>query len=203
MIDLARVAWASDNPTFRQLYTSRFIPGGSAEQLGWWNELCRKSTTGEIIASLFEARGHVDISGLLPALGRPTLVLHSRNDEVVPVDEGRLLATAIAGAEFVELDSRNHVLLEEEPAWLRFQEAVLSFLPSAGRVPDAAFAALSAREREVLALMGDGLSNARIAERLQISEKTARNHASNLFGKLGVSSRTQAVLYARDHGLRR
>jgi len=65
---------------------------------------------------------------------------------------------------------------------------------------DSAFAALSARERQVLALMADGLSNADIGERLQISEKTVRNHASNVFDKLGVWSRAQAIVFARDHG---
>jgi pimeloyl-ACP methyl ester carboxylesterase/DNA-binding CsgD family transcriptional regulator len=203
MIDLARVAWGSDNPTFRQIYTSRFIPGGTAEQLGWWNELCLKSTTGETIANLFEVRAIVDISDRLPQLKQPTLVLHSRSDEVVPVDEGRMLAGGLSGAEYVELDSRNHVLLETEPAWQRFQEAVLQFMPTKRTIMGAAFAALSAREREVLALMTDGSSNARIAERLQISEKTARNHASNLFDKLGVRSRAEAIVFARDHGFQR
>ncbi len=203
MIDLTRVAWGSDNPTFRQIYTSRFIPGGTAEQLSWWNDLCRKSTTGEAAAKLFEARAVVDISEHLAQLQQPTLVLHSRNDEVVPVEEGRLLAAGLAGAEYVELDSRNHVLLENEPAWQRFQEAVLSFVPTKRATMDLVFAALSAREREVLALMTDGLSNSRIAERLQISEKTARNHASNLFDKLGVRSRAEAIVFARDRGFQR
>jgi len=203
MIDLARVAWGSDNPTFRQIYTSRFIPGGTAEQLNWWNQLCLKSTNGETIANLFEARALVDISDLLPQLTHPTLVLHSRGDEVVPVDEGRMLAGALSGAEYVELDSRNHVLLESEPAWQRFQDAVLQFVPTKRTTMGLAFAALSARERDVLALMTDGSSNARIAEQLQISEKTARNHASNLFDKLGVRSRAEAIVFARDHGFQR
>lgn len=201
MIDLARVAWGRDNPTFRQVFTSRFIPGGTKDQLEWFNDLCLRSTTGPIAASLLEARGHMVITDLLPQVRTPTLVLHARNDEVVPIAEGRLLASGIAGAEFVELDSRNHVLLEHEPAWSRFCDAVLEFLnqsPDGG--PDSAFAALSTRERQVLALMCDGLSNGDIAERLQISEKTVRNHASNLFDKLGVWSRAQAIVFARDRG---
>ena len=64
------------------------------------------------------------------------------------------------------------------------------------------FAALSAREREVLALIADGLSNARIAERLQIGEKTVRNHTSNVFDKLGVRSRAEAIVFAHEHGFR-
>ncbi len=203
MVELARVAWGSDNPTFRQVFTSRFIPGGSDEQIRWFNDLCLKTTSGEIAARLFEARAEVDIVSLLGDVRTPTLVLHARDDVITPVSEGRLLASGIAGAEFVELDSRNHVLLEHEPAWQRFQDAVLAFLQPGRAGGDSAFAALSARERQVLALMTDGLSNTDIAERLNISEKTVRNHSSNLFDKLGVWSRAQAIVFARDHGFSR
>jgi pimeloyl-ACP methyl ester carboxylesterase/DNA-binding CsgD family transcriptional regulator len=200
MVDLARVAWAKDNPTFRQVFTSRFIPGGTVEQLQWFNDLCLKTTTGEIAATIFQARAALDISASLAEVRTPTLVLHARDDEVVAVAEGRLLASGIPGAEFVELDSRNHILLEHEAAWQRFQEAVLAFVQPGETRSDSAFAALSARERQVLALMADGLSNADIAERLTISEKTVRNHASNLFDKLGVWSRAQAIVFAHDRG---
>ena len=131
-----------------------------------------------------------------------TLVLHSRGDEVIPVTEGRLLAGGIPGAEFVEFDSRNHILLEDQPAWRRFQEAVLAFARPDRAAGAAVFGSLSEREREVLALITDGLSNTDIAARLAISEKTVRNHTSNLFDKLGVWSRAQAIVFARDHGFR-
>jgi pimeloyl-ACP methyl ester carboxylesterase/DNA-binding CsgD family transcriptional regulator len=196
MIDLARAAWGRDNPTFRQVFVA-LHSGGSHEQLDWFNDLCRKTTSGEIVASLFEARAVVDIAESLGEVRAPTLVLHARDDEVIPIAEGRLLASGIPGAEFVELDSRNHILLEG--AWPRFGEAVLSFLRQEKSATDSAFAALSARERQVLALMADGLSNMDIAERLQISEKTVRNHASNLFDKLGVWSRAQAIVFAHDN----
>lgn len=202
MTELVRLQWGSDNATFRQVFTSRFIPEGTAEQLQWYNDLCRKTTTGELAAALLEARGQIDITPLLDRLRVPTLVIHSREDAVIPVGEGRLLASRIAGAEFVELDSRNHVLLEPEPAWQQFCEAVLAFGPPATALADGAFAALSARERQVLGLMSDGLSNLEIAENLDISEKTVRNHASNVFDKLGVWSRAQAIVFARDRGFR-
>ena len=202
IIELARVGWGSNNESFRQVFTSRFIPGGTHEQLHWFNELCLKSTTGDIAARLLDARGSVDIESMLGQVRVPTLVLHARDDEVVPVTEGRLLASAIAGAEFIELDSRNHVLLEPEPAWRRFQDAVLDWMRPARAASSPLFEALSDRERQVLALMGDGLSNADIAERLAISEKTVRNHASNIFDKLGVWSRAQAIVFARDRGFR-
>jgi pimeloyl-ACP methyl ester carboxylesterase/DNA-binding CsgD family transcriptional regulator len=200
IMDVMRVGWKKDNPAFRQVFTSRFIPRGSLEQLQWFNDLCLKSTSGEIAATLQEFRSVLDISAELGGVTTPTLVLHARDDAVCPIAEGRLLASAIPGAEFVELDSPNHILLEHEPAWARFCDAVLAFLQPGQPAADSAFAGLSARERQVLALMADGLSNGDIAERLHISEKTVRNHASNLFDKLGVWSRAQAIVFARERG---
>ena len=200
IIDLASL-WGSDNPAFRQVFTSRFIPDGTDEQLRWFNDLCRKTTSPEFAGTLLRSRAETDVTGVLKDIRTPTLVVHARDDAVVPLSEGRLLASEIRGAQFVELDSRNHVLLEHEPAWARFQDAVLAFTGQrASGGPDPAFDALSRRERETLALLGDGLSNAEIAERLGISEKTVRNHLSNLFDKLGVWSRAQAIVFARDRG---
>ena len=207
MVELIQHGWGRDNPVFRQLFTSRFIPGGTDEQLGWFNDLCLKTTSPQNAARLLEARAHVDVRRRLGEVRVPTLVLHARADDVVPLASGRILATEIPGAQFVELDSANHILLEDEPAWRRFCDAVLDFTGVAatatGAAPaDAAFAALSPREREVLALISEGLANAEIGKRLGISEKTVRNHVSNLFDKLGVWSRAQAIVFARDHGFR-
>jgi pimeloyl-ACP methyl ester carboxylesterase/DNA-binding CsgD family transcriptional regulator len=203
ILELMRIGWGKENPVFRQVFTSRFIPGGSEAQIGWFNELCRRTSTGEMAARLLEARSTVEVSHLLGAVTAPTLVIHSRDDEVCPVSEGRRLAAGIPGAQFVELDSRNHILLEDEPAWARFREVVLDFagLP-APREADPAFDHLTAREREVLVLITQGLANADIGRRLAISEKTVRNHISNLFDKLGVWTRAQAIVFARDRGFR-
>ena len=204
MIDLVRLEWGSDNPAFRQVFTSRFIPGGTDEQIGWYNDLCRKTLTPEVAARLLESRATIDVTTLLGEVRAPTLVLHARGDAVVPIAEGHILAAGIPGAQFVELDSKNHVLLEHEPAWARFCEEVLEFTGPGGRAggEDPAFAALSPREREVLALMAEGLGNAQIAGRLSISEKTVRNHVSNLFDKLGVWTRAQAIVFALERGFR-
>jgi pimeloyl-ACP methyl ester carboxylesterase/DNA-binding CsgD family transcriptional regulator len=201
VIDLTRLGWGNDNPAFRQIFTSRFIPGATDEQVGWFNELCRKSISPEIAAQLLETRAAIDVSELLGKVRAPTLVLHSRDDDVAPISEGHILAAEIPGAQFIELDSKNHILLETEPAWERFCGEVLNFmgLKDSNTVEDPAFGSLTAREREVLALITEGLGNAEIAERLSISEKTVRNHVSNLFDKLGVWTRAQAMVFARDH----
>ena len=202
--EAVRLGWGKDNPAFRQLFTSRFIPGGTAEQLAWFNELCRKTTTGEVAAEILSARANVNVAGLLDQVRVPTLVIHAREDNVVALSEGRLLASGIRDAQFVELPSKNHVLLEDEPAWTRFKEAVLDFVGDepAQHQDDDAFAALSPREREILALLTEGLANAEIGERLNIREKTVRNHISSLYDKLGVWTRAQAMVFARDRGFR-
>ncbi len=203
MIELLRYGWGRDNPSFRQVFTSRFIPGGSREQLDWFNELCRKTASAESAVSLLDARSRVDVSELLERVRTPTLVLHARDDEVIPLRRGRALAAGIPGAEFVELDSRNHVLLESEPAWERFQQEVLRFTGRAQPAGSAeaqgdAFTGLSSREREILAQLCEGWSNQQIAQRLFISEKTVRNHVSHVFDKLGVHTRAQAIVRAHE-----
>ena len=204
IVELVRTGWGKENSAFRQVFTSRFIPQGTPEQLAWFNELCRKTSSPEIASELLQMRAQVNIAGLLKKVRVPTLVIHAREDAVVPLSEGRYLASHIPDALFVELESKNHILLESEPAWLRFCEAALEFLgveaPITGE--DAAFALLSPREREVLALITEGLANAEIGRRLSISEKTVRNHISNLFDKLGVWTRAQAMVFARDRGFR-
>src|SRR5262245_3378435 len=85
MIDLVRLEWGSDNPTFRQVFTSRFIPGGTDEQIGWFNDLCRKTLTPKIAARLLEQRAAADVTALLGKVRAPTLALHARAGVVAPI----------------------------------------------------------------------------------------------------------------------
>ena len=200
VMDVVRLGWGSDNPAFRQLFTSRFVPRGTQAQLDWFNELCRRTTSVENAGVLLEARGNVDVRECLAQVSTPTLVLHASHDQIAPLSQGRALAAGIPGATFVQLDPHNHVLLEDEPAWGAFCEAVLEFTGRT-RAGDATSAlpldGLTPRERAVLALLCEGRSNAQIAWQLGVAEKTARNHVSNLFRKLGVRSRAQAIVLAR------
>jgi pimeloyl-ACP methyl ester carboxylesterase len=128
MQTLVREGWGQDNPAFRQIFTSWYIPDGSPEQWRWWNDLQRISTSPENAARLMVALGDIDVSELLPQVAVPTLVLHSVHDAAVPFAAGRELAGSIPGARFVPLESRNHVILEQESAWPRFLEETRSFL---------------------------------------------------------------------------
>jgi class 3 adenylate cyclase/pimeloyl-ACP methyl ester carboxylesterase len=128
MLTLVRLGWGQENPAFRQLFTSQFIPGGTKEQADWFNELQRISTSPEDAARNLIASGDTDVSAVLAQVSVPTLVMHSRDDARVPFDQGRRLAAGIPGARFVPLPSRNHLILENEPAFPRFLQEIRSFL---------------------------------------------------------------------------
>ena len=128
MTTLMRLGWGSENPAFRQLFTSQFIPEGTKEQADWFNELQRVSATGEMAARIADATGDVDLLARLPEVRVPTLVMHATGDARVPFDIGRRMAAGIPGARFVPLHGRNHLFLETEPAFGEFLEHSRAFL---------------------------------------------------------------------------
>jgi pimeloyl-ACP methyl ester carboxylesterase/DNA-binding winged helix-turn-helix (wHTH) protein len=127
-IKLMRLGWGQENPAFRLIFTSLFIPGGTLEQMKWFNDLQRITTSPDNAARIREAMNNIDVSQLLGRVTAPTLVMHCHGDAVVPFEAGRLMATRIPGAHFVALDSCNHLILPGEPALDRFIEAIRSFL---------------------------------------------------------------------------
>lgn len=128
LIKLARLGWGQDNPAFRQVFTSMFIPGGSPEQLAWFNELQRVTTSPANAATIIDKHGNIDATHCLGRVSTPTLVIHCRHDEMVPYKYGRELAAGIPEAKFVTLESSNHLILEQEPAWPRFLAEIKAFL---------------------------------------------------------------------------
>jgi pimeloyl-ACP methyl ester carboxylesterase len=130
MLTLMRHGWGQENPAFRQIFTSQFIPGGTAEQAQWFNDLQRLTTSPENAARMMETIANTDVTHLLPQLRVPTLVLHCRNDARVPFEEGRRMAAGIPGARFVALEGDNHVILKTDRSWDRFLEEIRAFLKS-------------------------------------------------------------------------
>src|SRR5207247_6344680 len=117
-----------ENPVFRQLFTSLFIPGGSPEQVQWFNDLQRMTTSPDNAVRLRETVDNIDVTSLLPLVRTPTLVLHCRDDALQPFDEGRRVAAGIRGARFVPLEGRNHIILRGDPGWSRFLDEISMFL---------------------------------------------------------------------------
>ncbi|HEX8624968.1 MAG TPA: alpha/beta fold hydrolase [Allosphingosinicella sp.] len=128
MVTLTQTGWGSDNPAYRQMFTSLYIPGGTPEQLGWWNELQKVTTTPANAVRLQRVLATIDVTRLLSQVTVPTLVAHARNDHVIGFEAGKELAAGIPGSLFVELDSANHILLEHETAWQHFLNAMRRFL---------------------------------------------------------------------------
>jgi pimeloyl-ACP methyl ester carboxylesterase len=129
-LTLMREGWGRNNPVYRQMFTSQFMPEATMEQMSWFNDLQRVSTSGENAARLQEVGSAIDIVDRLPLVAVPTLVLHATGDERVPFSQGRLIASSIPGARFVGLESRNHLTLRDEPAWQRVLSEVRDFLKS-------------------------------------------------------------------------
>jgi pimeloyl-ACP methyl ester carboxylesterase/DNA-binding CsgD family transcriptional regulator len=189
MISAIRAGWSDANPTFRHLFSMLFLPQGTAEQMDWYDELQRRSTSAEIAVRLYEARSRIDVCDLAAFVTTPTLVVHARRDRVVPVEEGRLLAARIPDARLVLVESANHILLSDEPAWNEFRSELRAFLgtvPASQAVP---IPSLSPRELDVLELVAAGLTNEAIAERLCLSVRTVERHLSNIYVKLSVSGK--------------
>ena len=201
LVNLIRVGWGRSHSAFRQVFPNRFIPRGTPEQLRWWGDLEQVSANPDVAARTLEAFQQMDVSELAERLSVPTLILHARGDVAVPFDEGRRLAALIPGARFVPLESDNHVLLDTEAAWPVFLSEIRAFLelsPHQNVAGVAEQSALTTAEREVLHLVAEGLDNRAIAERLLKSEKTVRNQVSIIFDKLGVRTRAEAIVKARN-----
>lgn len=131
LLNLIRLGWGQDNPAFRQVFATLFVPEGTPEQHHWFTELARVTAVPETAVQMERAFFNINVSDLAPQVPCPTLVLHSQGDQIVPFAEGRLLADLIPQARFVPLESNNHVLLEHEPAWPQFLNEIHQFLEPA------------------------------------------------------------------------
>ena len=211
LAEVIRVGWGAGTPAFRRMFAELLIPEATEEQVAWFAELQRRTTKPDVAAQIMEASGNIDVRARLAQITAPTLVTHPRGDLMVPFEQGRHLAAGIPGARLVELDARNHVTTHDEPAWEKLEAVLTEFLGWPRQAPrrraadlpsgDDELAGLTSREREILALVAGGANNQAIADQLFISEKTVRNHLTAIFDKLGVTSRSQAIVFARDRGV--
>ncbi|HEX5825070.1 MAG TPA: alpha/beta fold hydrolase [Candidatus Limnocylindrales bacterium] len=202
---MIRVGWAKDDPVFRRVFTTRFIPDATEEQMCWFDDLQRMSTSPENAVASRAARLVVDIAADLPRITAPTLILQAIGDRSMSFDNAVQVSGQIAGARLVAMDSRNHILLADEPAWATFITEVTQFLePDRRRYAsdDPSTESLSPRERDVLRLCAEGLTNDEIATALTLSPRTVERHLSNVYLKLGLTgsaARTAAVArFLRD-----
>jgi pimeloyl-ACP methyl ester carboxylesterase/DNA-binding CsgD family transcriptional regulator len=201
------LGWPNQNAAFGEFLTSLHTPDASPDHFRSYNDLLRLTTSPANAVGLIRAYWTIDLRDIAPRVRCPTLVLHARQDALIPFEEGRSMAALIPGARFVPLESRNHVLMDSEPAWQQFFAALDEFLPAEPEkfkpAESVVLDDLTARENQVLELLARGLDNETIGTQLGISGKTVRNQVSIIFSKLGVNSRAQAIVRARDAGFGR
>ena len=189
---MVRIGYGREDSVFRRVFTSLMIPGATEEQMRWLDDLQRVATSAKNAHAARLGRALADTRHLLAELDLPTLVLHSRGDQVTTFTKGRYLAAHIPGARFVTLESNNHIVLGDEPAWTVFVREVEAFLAPDRTTgsPTGSADALSPREREVLSLAAEGQGNDEIAAALHLSVRTVERHFHNIYAKLGVSGRS-------------
>jgi pimeloyl-ACP methyl ester carboxylesterase/DNA-binding CsgD family transcriptional regulator len=202
LIALTRVGWGRRNPAFRRLFTTLFIPGGSDKQIAWFDDLQQVSCSPEHAARSRALRYNVDVRALASTLTVPTLVMHAREDALVPFEEGRQLVSLIPGARFASLDSANHILLEDEPAWVEFCSELRAFLPAYSPPPGPDLEALTSREQQILDLVADGHGNESSAAALHLSVRTVERHLSNCYTKLELTGKTARAAAAARYATR-
>ena len=120
--------WGQDNPATRQIFTTAMMPDATMEEYIAFNEFQRHSIAQDTVANLFRTIHSFDVRELAKQISVPTLVMHSRDEPGVPLENGREMASLIPGARFIALESRNHILLEREPAYQRFLEETFAFI---------------------------------------------------------------------------
>jgi pimeloyl-ACP methyl ester carboxylesterase/DNA-binding SARP family transcriptional activator len=132
VLTLTEVGWGTDNPAYRHIFSQTFMPDASAEDLAWFDEFQRQTTSPRNAARFQDAFGHIDVRDRLAEVRVPTIVLHSKYDQRIPVELGLAVARGIPDAHFVPLESRSHILVDHEPAWQVCLEAVGRFLAEKG-----------------------------------------------------------------------
>jgi pimeloyl-ACP methyl ester carboxylesterase/DNA-binding CsgD family transcriptional regulator len=204
--DLTRLGWGQENHAFVQVWASRFQPGGTLGHLRSWCDQQLAATSPATAVRLLRIGWNADVTESARKVKCPVLVVHPERDVVVPIEEGRSLASLIPGSRFVQLDGENHMPLADEPAWEQLVVEMRRFLAEPDDARPASTNALpleelTPRERAVLEGIAAGLDNAEIAASLGLSEMTVRNHITRVFSKIDVEHRYQAIVRAREAGL--
>jgi len=125
---LIESGWGSDNPAYRHLFSRTFMPDANPDELNWFDEFQRQTTSSQNALRFLEAFSTIDVCDQLPKVQCPTLVVHSRGDLRIPLTTGKRIAARIPNAQFAGISSSNHLLLGREKASQEFLTLVRDFL---------------------------------------------------------------------------
>lgn len=127
-LDLARVGWARQDPSFLRVFATQFLPDGTSDDWADFTDFQRRTTSPENAVRFLEAFARIDVSDIAGSVSCPTLVLHARDDVRVPASQAKELAALIPDSRLALLDSSNHLLSADEPAWPEFLRLIDDFL---------------------------------------------------------------------------
>lgn len=196
---LVRSAWGLGSRALVDV----FAPSMGSPDRESFGAFQRTAATADAAGDLLELVYEYDVRDLLPLVDVPTLVVHRAQDRAVPLRAGRNVAALVPGAQLVALPGDAH--LPWHGSAEQTLEAMAEFLdlPAPAGHPQEATGIdeLSGREREVLALVAEGLSDTDIATRLFLSPHTVHRHVANIRRKLGLRSRSAAAAAAARAGL--
>lgn len=125
---LVQHGWGKDNPAYRQIFSHSFFPGGTSEELDWFNDFQRRTASAENAVRFLEAFSTIDVRHRLADVAARTLVIHARGDQRVALEQGFALASGIPDATLVTLDSVSHLPLDREPAHAQMLDCIHRFL---------------------------------------------------------------------------
>jgi pimeloyl-ACP methyl ester carboxylesterase/DNA-binding CsgD family transcriptional regulator len=177
-----------------------FLPHATAGEREAFARFQRRSASPETAAAALRAVYEMDSAADLSRVRVSTLVLHRRDDRAIPFALGREVADTVPGATFVALEGDDHFpWLGDSLAVVDAIERFLGGLPPRAPTGQRTRVDLTAREREVLTLVAQGLTDAQIADRLFLSAHTVHRHVANARTKLGVPSRTAVAAWVLTH----
>ena len=202
LLKSARLGWGTGSAALRQVFLAKLIGEATEAQRQAFDEHQRVTSSPEMAERYLRAMFALDVKELAPRVTCPTLVFHSRGDQLIFFEQGRKLATLIAGARFVPLDSKNHLPFPDEPAWHAFLAEAGPFLAAERAGAGASTApALTARQLEVLRAVARGLTDKEVARELSLSPRTVEMHVARVLAALECANRAQAVGKAKGLGI--
>jgi pimeloyl-ACP methyl ester carboxylesterase/DNA-binding winged helix-turn-helix (wHTH) protein len=126
--ELIRIGWGRDDPSFRIFFSSTFMADAPPQLWSDFAVLMRRTTSTENALRLNSVSMAMDVSARASQVTVPTLILHGRHDFRIPFTQGLELASRIRGSRLVPLDTRNHLLQPDEPAWEHLLREIDAFL---------------------------------------------------------------------------
>jgi len=200
LLKSARLGWGAGSAALRQVFVAKLMGEATEAQRQAFDQQQRVTSSPAMAERYLRAMFALDVKDVAPRVACPTLVFHSRGDQLIFFEQGRKLAALIPGARFIPLDSKNHVPFAEEPAWQTFVAEARRFLAAEGAGAGAA-PALTSRQLDVLRGVARGLTDKEIARELSLSPRTVEMHVARALAALACANRAQAVGKAKGLGI--